>query len=66
MLPATVVYVSLGAAGRQVGSGAHRTPGEWALLAAGLAATIAVTVWVTRLARRELAGLRIEGDTGKS
>jgi uncharacterized membrane protein YdjX (TVP38/TMEM64 family) len=66
MLPATVVYVSLGAAGRQVGSGAHRSPGEWALLAAGLAATIVVTVFVTRLARKELARLRIEGDAGNS
>jgi uncharacterized membrane protein YdjX (TVP38/TMEM64 family) len=59
MLPATVVYVSLGAAGRAAGTGARRTPAEWALLAAGLAATAAVTVFVTRLARRELAKLRI-------
>jgi uncharacterized membrane protein YdjX (TVP38/TMEM64 family) len=61
MLPATVVYVSIGAAGRQVGRGVQRSPAEWALLAAGLAATVAVTVCVTRLARRELSRLRIDG-----
>jgi len=61
MLPATVVYVGLGAAGRQVGSGSHRTPAEWALLTLGLVATIAVTVMLTRLARRELARLRVDG-----
>jgi uncharacterized membrane protein YdjX (TVP38/TMEM64 family) len=60
MLPATVVYVSLGAAGRAAGTGARRSPAEWALLAVGFAATVAVTLYVTRLARRELAKLRIE------
>jgi uncharacterized membrane protein YdjX (TVP38/TMEM64 family) len=63
MLPATFVYVGLGAAGRQVGSGSHRTPAEWALLGLGLAATVAVTVLLTRLARRELSRLRIENNT---
>jgi uncharacterized membrane protein YdjX (TVP38/TMEM64 family) len=59
MLPATVVYVSLGAAGRAAGSGARRSPAEWSLLAVGLGATIAATILVSRVARRELQALRI-------
>lgn len=60
MLPATVLYVSLGAAGRKIGEKAPRSPWEWALLAAGLAATVAVTVLLTRVAKRELARARVE------
>ena len=56
MLPATVLYVYLGAAGRAA-LGGGRTTAEWALLGAGLAATLAVTVMVTRAARRELRDL---------
>ena len=58
MLPGTILYVyigslagdlaTLGAAGRE------RTPGEWAFYGVGLLATVAVTVQVTRLARRAL------------
>ncbi|HKF41936.1 MAG TPA: TVP38/TMEM64 family protein [Thermoanaerobaculia bacterium] len=57
MLPATVLYVYLGAAGRTIGQGGHRSPWEWALLAVGLAATAAVTVLLTRVAKRELRGI---------
>jgi uncharacterized membrane protein YdjX (TVP38/TMEM64 family) len=66
MIPATLVYVSLGAAGRSVGAGTHRTPAEWALIAAGLAATVAVTIAMTRIARRELARLRIANGKGEA
>jgi uncharacterized membrane protein YdjX (TVP38/TMEM64 family) len=59
MLPGTFLYVYLGYAGgaglSAAGRGGGRTPGEWALLAVGLLATAAVTVYVTRLARRSLA-----------
>jgi uncharacterized membrane protein YdjX (TVP38/TMEM64 family) len=55
MLPATVLYVYLGAAGRTIGAGGKRSPWEWALLAVGLAATAAVSVLLTRVAKRELA-----------
>ncbi len=55
MLPATVLYVYLGAAGRTIGEKTGRSPWEWALLALGLAATVAVTVLLTRVAKRELA-----------
>jgi len=38
-----------------LGAGGHvRTPAEWALSVIGLLATVAVTVYVTRLARSAL------------
>ena len=60
MLPATVLYVYLGAAGRTIGEKAPRSPWGWVFLGAGLAATAVVTVLLTRRAQRELAGLREE------
>ena len=54
MMPGTVMYVYLGSLAHVAGD-RHRTPGEWALLGVGLVATIAVTVFVTRLARAALA-----------
>jgi uncharacterized membrane protein YdjX (TVP38/TMEM64 family) len=60
MIPGTLLYVSLGAAGRAaVGGSAGRTPLEWAALAVGLAATVAVTAFVARAAKKEL-GKRVE------
>jgi uncharacterized membrane protein YdjX (TVP38/TMEM64 family) len=68
MLPATVLYVSLGAAGR-VAIGAagarQRTPLEWTALAVGILATAAVTVWVARIAKKELARSRLEDVGGR-
>ncbi|KAB2662462.1 MAG: TVP38/TMEM64 family protein [Verrucomicrobia bacterium] len=59
MMPGTVLFVYLGSVlGEALPRGGAtrptRTPAEWALYAVGLAATIAVTVVVTRLARRAL------------
>jgi uncharacterized membrane protein YdjX (TVP38/TMEM64 family) len=59
MLPGTLLYVYLGdAAGRAVaaagGAGPARSTAEWVLFAVGLVATAAVTVLVTRIARRAL------------
>lgn len=51
MLPGTFLYVYLGSLGRSAVSGAEVTPAEWALRAGGLVATVAVTVYVARLAR---------------
>lgn len=60
MIPGTVMYVYLGSL---VGSlaelgakegGRARTPAEWALYVVGLIATAAVTVVITRIARRAL------------
>ena len=63
MLPATFLYVYLGAAGKRIGQGGSRSPAEWAFLGVGLAATIAVTVFLTRMAKKELRKVRIEEDT---
>lgn len=58
MMPGTVLYVYLGFAGRAVAQAAagraERSSAEYASWAIGLLATIAVTVYVTRLARRAL------------
>jgi pyruvate/2-oxoglutarate dehydrogenase complex dihydrolipoamide dehydrogenase (E3) component/uncharacterized membrane protein YdjX (TVP38/TMEM64 family) len=55
MMPGTVMYVYLGSL-VNVGAGhRQRTPGEWVLYGIGLLATVAVTVFVTRLARKALA-----------
>lgn len=58
MLPGTIMYVYLGSlAGdlaRLGAGGSQRTAGEWILYLIGLAATVAVTLYVTRLARSAL------------
>ena len=54
MMPGTVMYVYLGSLARAAGD-RHRTAGEWTLYGLGLGATVAVTVVVTRIARRALA-----------
>ena len=59
MLPGTFMYVYLGHLGGQglaaaSGGGSGRSPGQWALLVVGLLATIAVTVYVTRLANNAI------------
>lgn len=54
MLPGTFLYVYLGAAGKSLGEKHEKSPWEWALLGTGLLATIAVTVILTRVAKKEL------------
>ncbi len=60
MMPGTIMYVYLGSLagslatlGTDSGNQA-RTPAQWALYAVGLLATVAVSVYVTRIARRAL------------
>ena len=60
MLPGTVLYVYLGSlagslAALGAGGGGKKTPQQWALLIVGLIATIVVTLFVTRVARRALS-----------
>ena len=59
MMPATVMYVYIGSlAGdlAKLGAGGRaRTAGEWVLYGVGFLATVVVTVFVTRIARRALA-----------
>ena len=54
MMPGTVLYVYLGAIGKAAADSQGRTPGEWAMLVVGLIATAAVTIYVTKVARRAL------------
>ena len=58
MLPGTLLYVYFGAIGRDVAGCKERGPFEWALMIAGLVATLVVTVVLTRMARS-----RMESDT---
>jgi uncharacterized membrane protein YdjX (TVP38/TMEM64 family) len=59
MLPGTIMYVYLGSLAGSLaalgGGQRQRGTGEWILYGIGLLATIAVTVFVTRLARKALA-----------
>ncbi|MGZ0709096.1 TVP38/TMEM64 family protein [Coraliomargarita sp. W4R53] len=55
MMPGTLAYVYFGTLGKAAaesasGSGPERGPLEWTLLALGLAATLAVTIWVSKIA----------------
>ena len=62
MLPATVMYVYLGAAGGAAASGGLGV-GQWVLFAVGLAATLALTVYLARLAKKKL-NEQTEGNAG--
>jgi uncharacterized membrane protein YdjX (TVP38/TMEM64 family) len=59
MMPGTMLYVyfgTLGRAGVEAATGAEsgRSVLEWTLLAVGLVATLAVTIWVSKIARNAL------------
>jgi uncharacterized membrane protein YdjX (TVP38/TMEM64 family) len=59
MIPGTVMYVYIGSLAGDLASlgsaGRARTTGEWGLYGIGLLATLVVTVFVTRLARKTLS-----------
>ena len=59
MMPGTLAYVYFGTLGRAAAqsatdAGPERGPLEWTLLAVGLAATLAVTIWVSKIARHAI------------
>lgn len=55
MLPGTFLYVYIGhLTGVAVGGTRAYTPAEWGMLGVGLLATVAVTVYLARLARQKL------------
>jgi len=55
MMPGTVMYVYVGSLAQAAAGERSRTAGEWTLYGVGLLATVAVTVVITRIARRTLA-----------
>ena len=58
MMPGTLLYVYLGYVGGQglaAASGGGASTERWALIGVGLAATVGVTVYVTKLAQKALA-----------
>lgn len=61
MMPGTVMYVYLGGLANAGLQSEGRTPGQWALLVVGLLATLAVTIFVTRIAKKAL-GKKIESS----
>jgi uncharacterized membrane protein YdjX (TVP38/TMEM64 family) len=69
MLPGTIMYVYFGSLAENLASlgagGREKTPQEWALLIVGLVATIVVTVFVTRIARRALSRKVAAGEKTK-
>lgn len=56
MLPGTLMYVYFGSLIESLSAvaveGRSRTPAEWALYTAGLAATVIVTIYITRVAQK--------------
>jgi uncharacterized membrane protein YdjX (TVP38/TMEM64 family) len=54
MLPGTFLFVYLGSLGGAAAAGSSATTGEWVLRIVGLAATVLVTVYLTRVARRAM------------
>lgn len=65
MLPLTVLYVSIGAAGRAATVGA--SPWHRAALGAGILVTGLVTLYIARISRRELARARLADiETGQN
>ena len=62
MLPGTLLFVYLGSLARAGLRPEERTPLEWGLYGVGLAATIGVTIIVTRMARN---AMRKQADTNR-
>jgi uncharacterized membrane protein YdjX (TVP38/TMEM64 family) len=54
MLPGTFLFVYLGSLGGAAAAGSSATTGEWVLRIVGLAATVLVTVYLTRVAQRAM------------
>ncbi|MCA9067502.1 MAG: TVP38/TMEM64 family protein, partial [Planctomycetaceae bacterium] len=54
MLPGTFMYVYFGSLGSQAVAGGETSPLEWTLRGVGLLATVVVTIYLTRLAKRAM------------
>lgn len=62
MLPATLLYVYLGSLARAGARGGEKSPLEWVMYGVGLLATLAVTVFITKAAKKAMReqGLPVE------
>jgi len=65
MIPGTFTYVYLGSLGR-IGAQQEKSAGEWLLLFLGLLATLAVTVLISRAARKVMAEQLKESQSAAS
>jgi uncharacterized membrane protein YdjX (TVP38/TMEM64 family) len=54
MMPGTILYVYVGSLGKAAASSNNKSPLEWSFYGMGLLATIVVTVYVTKIAKRAL------------
>ena len=63
MLPGTILYVYLGSLAQVAGGGT--TTAQKTLYGIGLLATLVVTVWITRIAKRALAG-KLDSPVGET
>ena len=54
MMPGTILYVYVGSLGKAAASSNGKTPLEWTFYGLGLLATIIVTIYVTKIAKRAL------------
>lgn len=72
MLPGTFLYIYIGYLGRAgldaaAGGGSRdKTPAEWIMIAIGLIATLVVTIYITRIARKELMERADLGSNAKT
>jgi uncharacterized membrane protein YdjX (TVP38/TMEM64 family) len=70
MLPGTVMFVYVGSLAGNLATlgagGRSRTPLEWALYGLGLAATIAVTVYVTMVAKKAVTKIGVTASEQKA
>jgi len=68
MLPGTVLYVYLGSLARAGARSGEKTPLEWTMYAVGLLATLAVTVFITKAAKKAMRekGFAAGDSTGES
>ena len=59
MLPGTILYVYIGSLFKSVaditGGGRTKTPTEWAFYAFGLIATLAVSIYISKIAKKAMS-----------
>ncbi|MEM9018272.1 MAG: TVP38/TMEM64 family protein [Verrucomicrobiota bacterium] len=65
MAPGTVLYVYIGSLGKAASEASSKSATEWIAYGVGLIATLTVTVFVTRMARRALEA-KISDEPGKT